>query len=157
MSNAMVPLLDRFINAGDSLAEDVGGHDDPVDRLCHALTLLFNSTGLSNQVELRSTPHVARSVLNYGLGSFAGVLFSSVDLKQLERRIHALIRDFEPRIVNHTLTVEWLPDVGGYGNFHFLLNGDLRTMASRQAFSVRSSWNTESGEVSVRPWGNCNG
>lgn len=156
MPTAIIPLLDRLYGKGYCLAGDVDGRDNPIGLLCHALTLLFNSTGLSNRGELRSRPHVTRSVLNYGLGNFAGVLFSSMDFQQLEGRIRTLIRDFEPRIVGDTLTVEWLPDVGGYGKFCFLISGDLRATASRASFHLWSSWDAESGEVSVSQRGKCN-
>lgn len=149
-------LLDRLITPFGDPGNNINKSNN-IYRLCNDFALLFNSTGLSNTCELRRYPQTARSVLNYGLGSFAGALLSSIDLKQLENRIRMLIVDFEPRVVSHSLEVRLLPNVGSASCFNFLLQGEVRSRDSQCSFRLQSSWNTESGEVRVRPYGNHHG
>lgn len=157
MSIATASLLDRLTSATGAYGNDLTAPPDGVGRLCHELAQLFNSTGLGCFYELSGQPRVARSVLNCGLGNFAGVLLSSVDLKALELRIRTLIRDFEPRVLSHTLQVQLLPGSGSSSYFNFLLQGETRHRASQWSFRLQASWNTESGEVSVQPYGKHHG
>ncbi|MBD8093261.1 GPW/gp25 family protein [Pseudomonas fluorescens] len=157
MSIATASLLDRLISSTGACGNDLMAPAGSVERLCHELAQLFNSTGLGSLYELHGQPRVARSVLNCGLGNFAGVLLSSVDLKELEVRIRNLIRDFEPRVLSHNLQVQLLPGSGSHSHFTFLLHGEIRHRASPWSFRLHASWNTESGEVSVQPYGNHHG
>ena len=128
-----------------------------IDLLCNDLELVFNSAGLGSIYELDNHPQVACSVLNYGIGSFAGVTVSSIDLVRLERRIRTLIRVFEPRIFSPSLNVLLQPNVESNSHFKFLLRGEVCTRGSQYSFSLDSTWNTESGEVLVRPSGKHHG
>lgn len=157
MSIAAESLLDRLITPIGARCNNVNRLNGSIDLLCNDFALLFNSTGLSSTCELHRHPQVARSVVNYGLGNFAGTVLSSVDLKQLERRIRMLIRDFEPRVISHSLDVLLLPNIGSSSCFSFLLQGEIRSRDSQCLFRLQSSWNTESGEVSVRPYGKRHG
>jgi type VI secretion system protein ImpF len=151
------PLLDRLsVDFRTNLTREnsIRGY---IDLLCNDLELVLNSAGLGSIYELDSHPQVACSVLNYGLGSFVGVTVSSIDLVRLERRIRTLIRVFEPRILSASLDVLLLPLVESNSCFKFLLRGEVCTRGSQYSFALDSTWNTESGEVLVRPSGNHHG
>lgn len=154
---AAAALLDRLVMFNGARDNEAMADHKSHERLCHDLALLFSSTGLSSTRSLPPQSLVARSVLNYGLGNMAGVLVSNVDLKQLELRIRTLIQNFEPRIAIPGLTVQLLSGSGHHSRLEFLLTGEIHPRDSHGAFRLRSSWNTETGEVSVQPYGNDHG
>ena len=151
--SVLPPLLDRLtidFSSNFTRSNCIGGS---IDKLCNDLELVFNSAGLDCIYELDSYPQVVCSVLNYGLGNFAGVTVSSIDLVKVERRIRRLIRVFEPRILSPSLNVVLLPNDELHSCFKFLLRGEFRTCGSQYSFALHSTWNTESGEVCVRSCG----
>ncbi|MFI8384893.1 type VI secretion system baseplate subunit TssE [Pseudomonas sp. NPDC079086] len=151
--SVVAPLLDRLtidFSSNFTRPNAIGGY---IDQLCNDLELVFNSAGLGSMYELHNHPQVACSVLNYGMGSFAGVTVSSIDLVQLERRVRRLIRVFEPRILSRSLDVVLLPNDEVNSGFKFLLRGEVCARGSQYSFALHSTWNTESGEVCVRPCG----
>lgn len=121
-------------------------------RLKANLSVLFNTSGLSWQIDPKSTPQVARSVLNYGIGSIAGRTLSSLDPQALEKRICQAIFAFEPRIIRHHLHVTCV----SCGNastpeLQFAIEGLLREASMTYPFKFYSVWNPESGEVCIDP------
>ena len=155
--SVFAPLLDRLTVDFRSNVTRPNALGDYIDQLCNDLQLGFNSAGLASIYELHNHPQVACSVLNYGLGSFAGVTVSSIDLVQLERRIRRLIRVFEPRILSRSLDIVLLPNDEVNSGFKFLLRGEVCTRGVQYSFALHSTWNTESGEVCVRPCGKHHG
>lgn len=147
------PLIDRLTIGFRSNCTRSNGLGGYIDQLCNDLELVFNSAGLGSMYELDNYPQVASSVLNYGLCSFVGVTVSSIDLVNLERRVRKVIRVFEPRILSHSLDVLLLSNDEVKSGFKFLLRGEVCTRGSHYSFSLHSTWNTESGEVCVRPCG----
>ncbi|TWC46135.1 type VI secretion system protein ImpF [Pseudomonas sp. SJZ080] len=119
-------------------------------RLKADLNALFNASGLGQAFDPRATPHVARSVLNYGVGSIAGSTLSGFDPRAFEERIRRAVIAFEPRIIRHSLHITWgrrsnasIPEV------QFIIEGQLREAAVAHPFKFCSVWNTESGEARV--------
>ncbi|MBV6753629.1 GPW/gp25 family protein [Pseudomonas chlororaphis] len=157
MSTSMTPLLERLLrcaNPDDEMSRRrVGaGAQQQLEQLCRDLTLLFNATGLGAVCPLGSQPHVTRSVLNYGLGNLAGVVLSSIDTQRLESRIREIVLDFEPRILRCSIAVQLLSTMPGSAGLNFLIEGEIRGLEALHAFRLESAWNTESGEVRVRPY-----
>ena len=46
--------------------------DSLLSRLQSELSMLLNTSGLVGSLDLSLTPHVSRSVVNYGIGNIAG-------------------------------------------------------------------------------------
>ncbi|TCV97298.1 type VI secretion system protein ImpF [Luteibacter rhizovicinus] len=114
------------------------------------LSALFNASGLGAGFDGMHLPRVTHSVLNYGLGSMAGVVVSSISLEAIARRIRRAIHDFEPRILRDGLRVYPLaPQDAATGRLVFVIEGLCRCLAGTVPFRVRSIWDTESGAVSV--------
>jgi type VI secretion system protein ImpF len=73
------------------------------------LEWLFNSSAHlpeegERQFKLSDYPEVHRSVLNFGARHLCGLL--APNMEELERELLEAIRLFEPRIIDHTLTVK---------------------------------------------------
>ncbi|MEN1926055.1 type VI secretion system baseplate subunit TssE [Luteimonas sp. MJ293] len=69
------------------------------------LSWLLNCTHAEADRPLDAFPHVARSVLNYGIPDLAGAMLADVDAGRLEQRIREAVMAFEPRLTAHTLRV----------------------------------------------------
>ncbi|WP_429059122.1 type VI secretion system baseplate subunit TssE [Aeromonas jandaei] len=119
-------------------------------RLKANLSVLFNTSGLSSKIDPRSTPQVARSVLNYGIGSIAGRTLSSLDPQTLEKRICQAIFAFEPRIIRHHLHVTCVScSNASTPELQFVIEGLLREASMIYPFKFYSVWSPESGEVRI--------
>ena len=73
---------------------------------------LLNATNLMSLSALNtgSFPHVANSVLNYGVPDISGISLGSVNVNKLERGIRQAIWDFEPRLIRSTVKVRALAE-----------------------------------------------
>jgi type VI secretion system protein ImpF len=73
------------------------------------LEWLFNASAHlpeegARQFQLSDYPEAYRSVINFGTRQLCGMLAPNMD--ELERELAEAVRLFEPRIINHTLTVK---------------------------------------------------
>lgn len=103
-------LLDRLTDQNPSNRRD--GPDQQVlsmqqlrAAVLRDLAALFNTSNLASVQELTDTPLVAKSVVNYGIPGFAGLLGSSSRVYALEEELAEAIRAFEPRIRGETIKV----------------------------------------------------
>lgn len=121
-----------------------------LSRLRADLSTLLNTSGLPGSLELGSTPYVANSVINYGIGNIAGQTLSGLAPQTLERRIRQAIFTYEPRITRHTLQVSWIANSSEpMADLQFLIQGQLRSGMQVYPFKFRSLWNIQSGAVHV--------
>jgi type VI secretion system protein ImpF len=74
------------------------------------LSWLLNSGHLASTEDLSDYPWVERSVLNYGLRSFAGVTTSQLGLRETEEAIKQAIMRFEPRLIANTVKVKLIEE-----------------------------------------------
>jgi type VI secretion system protein ImpF len=72
------------------------------------LTWLLNTPNLASTEELAEYPEVQRSVLNFGVPSFSGVVQSRIDPADIERAIQDAVLRFEPRLLGKTVKVKLL-------------------------------------------------
>jgi type VI secretion system protein ImpF len=66
---------------------------------------LLNTTNMAERDLEERYPHVAKSVVNFGLPDLAGLTASAIDTGELELLVRKAIMQFEPRILKDTLTV----------------------------------------------------
>jgi len=69
------------------------------------LAALLNTSNLATLQDLEDTPLAAKSVVNFGIPGFAGLLSSSSRIFALEDELATAIRTYEPRIRSETLKV----------------------------------------------------
>ena len=70
------------------------------------LAWLLNTTNLLSVIATDNLPHVATSVLNYGVPVMSGNALTSLNISKLERGIRQAIWDFEPRLIRSTVSVK---------------------------------------------------
>jgi type VI secretion system protein ImpF len=113
------------------------------------LVWLLNSASLDTLEDMQPYPQVARSVLNYGMPSFAGTALHSMDVKDTARRIREVIEQFEPRLSRVQVT-----PVTGESNtdemtIAFRIEAELWGQPSPQHLVLKTSIDVESGDVVI--------
>jgi type VI secretion system protein ImpF len=115
---------------------------------------LFNSMSLDAEQDLTPYPEVERSVVNYGMPSFAGRAASSLDPMQAAERLRRAVEAFEPRL--RDVRVRPLQAAGGEaqepardGTLEFTIEAELWGQPVPQQMTLRTRIDTLSGDVSV--------
>ena len=114
---------------------------------------LLNTTNLhSAQPAISDYPHVAASVLNYGMPDIAGKTASGYDVRDLERSLRQAVWDFEPRIIRSTVVVRVKAaedDSGNYNVIRFDVEGDLWALPFPERLYLKTELDLESGSIRV--------
>ena len=98
-------------------------------------------------------PYAAESVLNFGLPPLSGQLASKVDVPSVEQAIREAILRYEPRILEHSLTVKAM-DSGTMLDAHNVIEFEIRGFLWAQPIPLelllRTQLDLEAGQVKVR-------
>jgi|SRR5450432_1721554 len=123
------------------------------------LSWLFNTTNLASVQDLASEPHVASSVLNYGMPDLAGHTASGIDVPTLERLLTRVIWDFEPRLVKHTVKVRLRIDEQkmSHNAMSFDIEAELWAQPLPLRLFLRTEIDLETGGVNVSDLGSARG
>lgn len=90
------------------------------------LAWLLNTTNLLSAGGVDKLPHVANSVLNYGVPDLSGAAISSLNIGKLERGIRQAIWDFEPRLIRSSVSVRAVAGASAASNkITFDIEADL--------------------------------
>jgi type VI secretion system protein ImpF len=114
------------------------------------LAWLLNTTNLLSlsAVDAGKLPHLANSVLNYGVPDISGNSVSSLNVGQLERGIRQAIWDFEPRLIRGSVTVRAL--AGGHvahSKLLFEIEADLWAQPYPERLYLKTELDLERGAV----------
>jgi type VI secretion system protein ImpF len=111
---------------------------------------LLNTTNLAQPDLAEKHPHVAQSVVNYGLPDLAGLTASAVDIAELEALVRQAIWDFEPRILRHTLKVRaHSAEEMSHNALVFEITGELWAQPVPLELFLKTEIDLESGEIAV--------
>jgi type VI secretion system protein ImpF len=116
------------------------------------LVWLFNTTNLvSMQPDIADHPHVASSVVNFGLPDLAGHTASSVDIPALERLLRNAIWEFEPRLERSSVKVRLAidPDEMSHNAMTFTIEATLWAQPLPLRLFLKTEIDLETGEVTV--------
>jgi len=110
---------------------------------------LLNSASLDTTEDLKPYPHVARSVVNFGMPSFAGTALHSIDPQATANRIREAIETFEPRLGK----VQVIPETEGERRdamtLSFRIEGELWGQPVSQHVVLQTRIDVETGDVRV--------
>jgi type VI secretion system protein ImpF len=112
---------------------------------------LMNTSNMLSVHDLASYPHVADSVLNYGVPDLSGRTVSSVDVMELQRAIrHAVVR-FEPRLLPNTVQVQVVSsdEHMSHNALTFLIEGQLWAQPLPLQIFLKTEIDLELGHVKV--------
>jgi type VI secretion system protein ImpF len=111
------------------------------------LAWLLNTTNLLSVVDTGKMPHLANSVLNYGVPDLSGISVSSLNLDKLERAIRQAIWDFEPRLIRGTVTVSAMSGNVDHNKLTFEITGDLWAQPYPERLYLKTELDLERGVV----------
>ena len=94
------------------------------------LTWLLNSVHLAATEDLSQCPDVERSVLNYGLPSFAGGSTATLGILDTENAIRDTILRFEPRLIPNSVKVKLIAPIAMEEGLRFAIREGGRTVGA---------------------------
>ena len=111
---------------------------------------LLNTTNMADATLAERYPHVAQSVVNYGLPDLAGVTATAVDVAELESLVRQAILDFEPRILRNTLQVKaHTGEEMNHNALVFEIHGELWAQPVPLELFLKTEIDLESGDIAV--------
>jgi type VI secretion system protein ImpF len=114
------------------------------------LAWLLNTTNLLSVTPAQNLPHVANSVLNYGVPDISGNSVSNLNVSRLERAIRQAIWDFEPRLIRSTVTVKARAgDSAEHNKLTFEIEADLWAQPYPERLYLKTELDLERGAVQV--------
>ncbi len=115
------------------------------------LAWLLNTTNLLSVLTRDSSrdplPHVANSVLNYGVPVMSGNSVTSLNVSKLERGIRQAIWDFEPRLIKNTVTVKARMSVVEKNMLTFDIEADMWAQPYPERLYLKTDLDLERGAV----------
>ena len=115
------------------------------------LSWLLNTTNLMSLsvVNTENLPHLANSVINFGVPDTSGHAMTSLNLSNLERGIRQAIWDFEPRLIRSTVKVKALANDSAADNnkLSFEIEADLWAQPYPERLYLRTELDLERGTV----------
>lgn len=130
------------------------------------LEVLLNSRTLeSNEAVINEYPEVAKSVVNYGINEYSGLVRNDLNIRKVTDMIYHAIITFEPRIIPKSLVV--IPDceleesqkvfsdlpkelkqkIYAKGAFEFIIRGEI--CAIEAPIDFHTKLNLTSGQISI--------
>lgn len=121
----------------DRLTDDDPGHEVEArerrvlsmrglrDGVLRDLAWLLNTTNLLSVSDVPRLPHLAASVLNYGVPDMSGASLANMNIADLERAIRQAIWDFEPRLIRSSVSVKAVAVQASITKIMFEIEADL--------------------------------
>lgn len=150
-------LLDRLTDDNPENRQD-GDDRRVLNKQQLRLAVLRDLSWLLNAVQplgkqAADAPHAAESVLNYGLPPMSGQLASKIDVPNVEQSLREAILRFEPRILEHSLSVKAI-EAGAMLEAHNIIEFEIRGFLWAQPIPLelllRTQLDLEAGQVKVR-------
>lgn len=113
------------------------------------LAWLLNTTNLESTGELPRLPHLAGSVLNYGLPAISGVSLANMARADLERAIRQAIWDFEPRLIRSSVSVRAMAAQGAISKIVFEIEADLWAQPYPERLYLKTELDLDLGQLSL--------
>ena len=116
------------------------------------LAWLLNTTHYEVVEELTNYPHVARSVLNYGVPELTGTSISGLDSLAIARRVRECILAFEPRLRRQSVEVRVTnasDDVHHNRALEFEIVGELLSKPITLQLFLKTEIDLDNGTVEI--------
>jgi type VI secretion system protein ImpF len=116
------------------------------------LAWLLNTRDLSGAVDLSALEEVRRSVVNFGMPDLCGRTVSGLDPLDVEKSLLDTIKNYEPRILPHTLSIRPVSEpeaLGGGVSVSFEVEGELWAEPIPEALFIRTELDLETGDFVV--------
>jgi type VI secretion system protein ImpF len=147
-------LLDRLTD--DEPDQEVESRDRRVlsvrslrEGVLRDLAWLLNTTNLLSVSDVPRLPHVANSVLNYGMPDMSGASLASMNAADLERAIRQAIWDFEPRLIRSSVSVKVLPQQDSISKIMFEIQADMWAQPYPERLFLKTELDLDLAQISL--------
>jgi type VI secretion system protein ImpF len=113
------------------------------------LAWLLNTTNLLSVGGAQKLPHVANSVLNYGMPDMSGASLAGMDTGDLERAIRQAIWDFEPRLIRASVSVKALPTSSSITKIDFEIEADMWAQPYPERLYIKTELDLDQAHISL--------
>lgn len=138
---------DKKVETGSAWIIDVARLRDIIQR---DLRWLLNTSNMESEHDLEAYPHVARSVLNFGVVDISGATSTSDRATEIKAAIRTSIEAFEPRLLPETLEVGMRKDEAGSGAIiSFEIRAELWAEPVPVDLYLRTALDMTTGEVTL--------
>jgi len=113
------------------------------------LSLLLNTTSLSDELDETRHTAVVSSVVNYGIAPLSGSYLTNRSWENVEQMVRAAIRRFEPRLISDSMRIRPLDDKDPirYNQLIFEIDGLMHWSPYPLEFRIQSAFDIETNEV----------
>jgi type VI secretion system protein ImpF len=113
------------------------------------LAWLLNTTNLMSlsAIDGGKLPHLANSVINFGVPDISGNSIASLNVSKLERGIRQAIWDFEPRLIRSTVTVSAMAGGIEHNKLIFEIEADLWAQPYPERLYLKTELDLERGAM----------
>lgn len=113
------------------------------------LAWLLNTSSLLSVVDTEKLPHIASSVINYGVPDISGASVAGLNIAKLERGIRQAIWDFEPRLIRPTVSVRAVGGGIDHNKLTFEIEADLWAQPYPERLYLKTEFDLERLSVVV--------
>jgi len=113
------------------------------------LAWLLNTTNLLSVTAHKRLPHVANSVLNYGMPDMSGASLAGMSAADLERAIRQAIWDFEPRLIRSSVQVRAMPTSDTITKINFEIEADMWAQPYPERLYIKSELDLDQARISL--------
>ena len=113
------------------------------------LAWLLNTTNLFSVTERVRLPHLANSVINYGMPDMSGASLAGMNTGDLERAIRQAIWDFEPRLIRSSVTVRALPQADSITKIMFEIEADMWAQPYPERLYLKTELDLDKAHISL--------
>lgn len=113
------------------------------------LAWLLNTTNLLSVTAYQHLPHVAGSVLNYGMPDMSGASLAGMSAADLERAIRQAIWDFEPRLIRSSVQVRAMPTSDTITKINFEIEADMWAQPYPERLYIKSELDLDQARISL--------
>ena len=113
------------------------------------LAWLLNTTNLFSVTERHGLPHLANSVLNFGMPELSGTYLASRNTAELERTIRQAIWDFEPRLIRNTVIVKARMSVVEKNMLTFDIEADMWAQPYPERLYLKTELDLDRASISL--------
>jgi type VI secretion system protein ImpF len=111
------------------------------------LAWLLNTTNLFSVTDDGKLPHIASSVVNYGMPDISGISVAGMNLADLERGIRQAIWDFEPRLLRQSVVVKALSSEANHNKIMFEIQGDMWAQPYPERLYLKTEMDLDSAAI----------
>ena len=113
------------------------------------LAWLLNTTNLFSVTDRGRLPHLASSVINYGLPDMSGASLASMNTTDLERAIRQAIWDFEPRLIRSSVRVRTMPTLDSITKINFEIEADMWAQPYPERLYIKTELDLDQAHISL--------